>query len=379
MKTAAISVVSGIFAALVMLLMMPLAFGVTPNDLLSGKLAELKESGGKSADKTVKVVSSGTGGVSVEDIAQKVIPAIVNIDVSSRRNNNSLFDYTEEGTGSGVIYGEEGYVVTNNHVIEKASEITVTLASGEELTGRVVGADAESDIAVLKVDKSGLPAIKRGDSDTLVIGQLAVAVGSPFGFEHSVTTGIVSALHRNVSTSSQVGAQETTVLTDLIQTDAAINPGNSGGALCNDQGELIAINTVIASSSGGSEGVGFAIPINMVSRVADDLIAGKAVSHPFIGVWGQSISKSISQKYGLAVEEGAYVTGVISGGPAEKAGLKQGDIVVKVEGAKVKSMDDLVSEIRKRNAGDKMKVTYVASGGGGTKTVEVTVEEDSGR
>jgi len=367
-----IALVAAIIGALIVLVAFPLAFGVNPWDLVRGKV---KKAGTSqiTPKEVVKIVSPTEGAVNVAVVSRKAIPSIVNIDIRTAPQQGPFFDIgPQEGTGSGVIYSEDGYILTNNHVVKDAEKITVTLASGQELTGKKVGADPEDDIAVVKIDKTGLPTLKVGNSDNLTVGELAVAVGSPFGFEQSVTAGIISALHRSISASAEQG-QSAVVLTELIQTDAAINPGNSGGALCDSRARLIGINAVIASASGGSEGVGFAIPINTAKKVADDIIAGRPVSHPYMGVLGQSINEEIATQYSLPVSKGAYVTRVLPDGPAGKAGIKTGDIIVAVDGKPVNSMDGLVGEIRKRNVGDKLSVTYYS--GDEKKTAEVTLEE----
>ncbi len=368
------AIVAGLIGALLVLLLMPWAFGVNPYDIMRGKLRKVTVQTEKSDNEPVNVVSpSEAGGMNVAAIARKVVPSIVNIDIRTAPQQTPFFTTEgEEGTGSGVIYTPDGYIITNNHVVEEAQDITVTLASGEELKGKKVGADPENDIAVVKIEKTGLPVLDLGDSDDLVVGQLCVAVGSPFGFEQTVTSGIISALHRSVAAGSQQGGQ-TTVLTDLIQTDAAINPGNSGGALCDGNAKLIGINAVIATASGGSEGIGFAIPINTARKVADDIISGRPISHPYIGVLGQTVTPSVATRYSLPVESGAYVTRVVPGGPADKAGIKTGDIIVSIDSQPVKSMDDVVSEVRKSSVGEKVSVTFYS--GNDKKTADVTLEE----
>ncbi len=367
------ALVAGLIGALVVLIAMPWAFGVNPYDLVRGRLRNVVVDKETNKQGTLSVVSPSEGDTSVAAIAKRVVPSIVNIDIRTAPERTP-FSTTEggEGTGSGVIYSQDGYIITNNHVVADAQDITVTLASGEELKGKKIGADPDNDIAVVKVEKAGLPVLGVGDSDNLVVGQLCVAVGSPFGFEQTVTTGIVSALNRSLSAGSQEGGQPT-VLTNLIQTDAAINPGNSGGALCDGNSKLIGINAVIATASGGSAGVGFAIPINTAKKVADDIISGKPISHPFIGVLGQSVTESVATRYDLPVSRGAYVTRLVPGGPADKAGIKTGDIIVSIDGQPVKSMDDVVGEVRKGSVGDKLSVTYYS--GGNKKTIELTLEE----
>jgi S1-C subfamily serine protease len=271
--------VAGIISAILVLLAFPAAFGVNPYDIIRGKVQKVETQGTVSQSNVpVKSVSLKAGGMDVSDIAKTVVPSIVNIDVSAQVEAFPGYGTdVQQGTGSGVIYRSDGYILTNNHVVGSAQSITVTLASGEKFKGTLVGTDPASDVAVVKIDKTGLPAISIGNSGDLVVGQLAVAIGSPYGFEQSVTSGIVSALHRDISEDDGYG-QTTTALSDLIQTDAAINPGNSGGALCDSAARLIGLNTIIASSSGGSEGVGFSIPVNTAKKIADQIISGHAFS-----------------------------------------------------------------------------------------------------
>jgi len=367
------TIVAGIIGALLVILMMPLAFGVNPYDLVRGKVGKVEKQEATSLTKTVSNVISatqGTGGVTA--IAKKVTPSIVNIDVQIASQETPFFNTgQQEGTGSGVIYTDDGYIITNNHVVADAQDITVALASGQELKAKKVGTDPENDIAVIKIDKTGLPAITVGDSDSLEVGQLLVAVGSPLGFEQTVTSGIISALHRNVTAGD--GSGQATTLTDLIQTDAPINPGNSGGALCDASARLIGINAIIASQSGGSEGIGFAIPIDTAKKVADDLIGGRSVSHPYIGVQGQTVSADIARQYDLPVTDGAYITRVVSGGPADKAGIKAGDIVVEADNQPVKSMDELIAAIRRNGVGGRISATFYE--GGDKKTASLKIEE----
>ena len=370
-----IALFAAIIGALLVLTAMPWAFGVNPWDLVRGELrdADVGRKEG-SEDKAVNMVSPTEGATGVANIAAEVIPSIVNIDIRTAPQRGVFFDIgPQEGTGSGVIYKEDGYIITNSHVIKDAQDITVRLAGGQEFMGTKVGDDPETDIAVVKIDKTGLPTLELGDSDKLVVGELCVAVGSPFGFEQSVTAGIISALNRNISAGAQPGQEGVIVLTDLVQTDAAINPGNSGGALCDSAARLIGINSVIATAAGGSEGVGFAIPINTASKVADDIIAGRPVSHPYIGILGQTITDTIAEQYDLPVSDGAYVTRVVPDGPAAKAGIKTGDIIVEIDGEPVKGMDEIISEVRGRDVGDAVSLTYYD--GEEKKTADVTLEE----
>lgn len=271
------AVTAGIIGAIVALLALPVMFGVPPVDLMRGEIETTRNTGQKAGEKEmVEMASLSSGEADVATIAREVIPSIVNIDVRSRVQGFRRYDQgIVEGAGSGVIYSEDGYIITNDHVVGSAETITVTFSSGEQSSANLVGTDPGSDIAVIKVEKFGLPAVRLGDSDKLAVGEPAVAIGSPYGFEQSVTSGIISALDRRLTVQNISG--RTVELTGLLQTDASINPGNSGGALCDSRARLIGVATLIASSSGGSEGVGFAVPVNRVRRVADAIIGGRPV------------------------------------------------------------------------------------------------------
>ncbi len=249
------------------------------------------------------------------------------------------------GLGSGVIVSEDGYILTNNHVVQDAEELTITLMDERDLKGTVVGADPESDVALIKVDATGLPAVRFGDSDRLQVGEWVVAVGSPFSenLAHTVTAGIVSAKGR-----TQVGIVD---FEDFIQTDAAINPGNSGGALLSVRGELVGINTAIATRSGFYQGVGFAIPINMARKVMDDLLNRGKVVRGWLGVQIQSLDEDLAASLGLASKHGVIVNDLTSGGPAEKSGLKHGDVVLELNGAPVKDADHLQALVAAQDPG----------------------------
>ena len=285
--------------------------------------------------------SSGQSLEAVSAVAKAVLPSMVRIDVSEG-------GFGGEGTGSGVIYREDGYIITNNHVVEGVTDIQVTLASGEELAARLVGTagNAGVDIAVLKVDRSGLPAANLGSVADLEVGDLAVALGSPFGLLGTVTAGVISALHRNITVG--VGVR----FSDGIQTDAPINPGNSGGALANADGKVVGINTAILGGTGGNIGVGFAIPIDIAKRVADQIISTGRASLAFIGISGQN----------LPDERGALVQEAVSGGPAARAGIRSGDIIVELGGKQIRSMDELIAALIQRQVGETVTVVYVRSG-----------------
>ncbi|MEE3849135.1 trypsin-like peptidase domain-containing protein [Gordonia sp. LSe1-13] len=300
---------------------------------------------------------------SVQEVAANVLPSVVSIIV---RSGNA------EGGGSGVILSEDGAIMTNNHVVSEAgaataSQVLVIFSDGSRAPARVLGADPISDIAVIKVEKSGLKPITVGTSDNLAVGQDVIAVGAPLGLEGTVTTGIISALNRPVSTSRESG---TTSVIDAIQTDAAINPGNSGGALVNAKGALIGINTAIATvgagadQQGGSIGLGFAIPIDQAKRVADELQETGRATQAGLGV---------SVRANTEVDQpGAYISDVTAGGPADKAGIPQGAVVTKVDDRTIASGDALVAAIRSHAPGDTVTITYVINGQ--EKTTQVTLE-----
>lgn len=296
-----------------------------------------------------------------EAVAAKVTPSVVNIDVYAAQATNPLEDFfgnggssedssssTEKtGLGSGVILTSDGYIITNYHVIEGSDRLLVSI-DDEQYEASIVGSDPSSDLAVIKVEASGLTPIEIGSSEDVSVGEWVMAVGSPFGLEKSVSTGIVSALYRSTAMQSQSGI---TIYANLIQTDAAINPGNSGGALVNSLGELIGINTLINSTSGSSAGIGFAIPVDYAFSVAEQLMNGNGVAHPFLGVTLYSVDASVAEQLGVSVDNGAYIESVQAGSPAEQAGLQPGDVITSVNSKQINTSAELIIEIRGREIG----------------------------
>ena len=282
---------------------------------------------------------------SYSEAVQRATPSVVNVSTSkeirSSRHpllNDPVFrrffgdqlpDEAQRASslGSGVIVSTSGYVLTNHHVVEAADEIEVTLADGKKLLAKVVGNDPDTDLAVLRVDADNLPAITFGSSESLRVGDVVLAIGSPFGFSQSVTSGIVSALGR---TGLGINTFE-----NFIQTDAAINPGNSGGALIDAAGNLIGINTAIFSPSGGSMGIGFAIPVSTAKMVLEQIVKSGGVTRGWIGVEAQAISPAAAESFKLGTTRGALIAGVLRGGPADKAGVKPGDVLLEVQGRPV--------------------------------------------
>jgi len=298
--------------------------------------------------------------------AKNVGPTVVGITNKAIARDWFNNPVQTEGVGSGVIFREDGYIVTNNHVIEGAKELIVSLADGRSLKGKLIGADSLTDIAVVKVDATDLPAASFGNSDEVVVGEPAIAIGNPLGleFKGSVTAGVVSALNRTLEISDR--------RVKLIQTDAAINPGNSGGALVNADGKVIGINSAKLAAN-GVEGMGFAIPINTVQTIVDEIMTKGYVARPYLGV--TIFDKQTAARYGyqLNISKGVYVYRVSLGAPAGKAGIQPGDVILKLDGNEVNSVSELRNSIADHNVGD--KVTLVLERNGEEQTVEAVLEE----
>jgi serine protease Do len=340
--------------AVAVLFVVPLILGANPIDVLRGKGTQTVQEVKTVEERVVKA-----GQEAVVEAASRALPATVNIEVQ--------FGNFGAGIGSGFIYSSDGYIVTNNHVVDGATKISVALQDGTKYDATKIGTDPDTDLAVIRIEASDLPAAILGTSSDLVPGELAVAVGSPEGFQGSVTSGIISALNRNIYIPNSAP------LLDVIQTDAAVNPGNSGGPLCNSMGEVVGINTAIYSQSGGYDGLGFAIPIDNAKPVIEQLIAQGFATHPWLGISGGTLDPETARSYNLPVEGGAIVNNVFPGSPAEEAGLEAGDIIVTIDGTTVLSMDELVLEIRKHEVDDKVTVEYYR--GDRKEQVEVMLEE----
>ena len=267
------------------------------------------------------------------------------------------------GSGSGVIVSSEGYIVTNNHVIENASEIEVILNDNSKYSAKLVGADPSTDIAVLKIEGSGFLPIPLGNSDDLHIGEWVLAVGNPFNLTSTVTAGIVSAKARNINLLSDRTQQNIVPIESFIQTDAAVNPGNSGGALVNTKGELIGINTAIASQTGSYSGYSFAVPVNLVQKVMRDLIDYGIVQRGYLGVQIADINQELKESNKLPNTKGVFVSKVTEDGSAQNAGMKDGDVILKIGSREVNSVAELQEEIGKRRPGDKVILTIRTKNG----------------
>lgn len=282
-----------------------------------------------------------------------------------RPRQRSPRKFREMGQGSGFIISEDGYILTNNHVVGDADVITVKLADGRKLKAKVVGSDPQSDVAVIKIEGDNLPVLPLGNSDSLEVGEWVIAIGNPFGLTHTVTVGVVSAKGR-----SRVGIND---YEDFIQTDAAINPGNSGGPLVNIHGEAVGMNTAIFSRSGGYMGIGFAIPINMATAIKEQLIQEGKVTRGWLGVVIQDVDEDLARSFGLKEAEGILVAEVADGSPAEKAGIAQGDVILGLNGQKIVNVGELRNRIALMQPGTKVKLEILREGK--DKTLEVTIGE----
>lgn len=262
-------------------------------------------------------------------------------------------EYKRTSLGSGVIIRKDGYILTNEHVILRASKITITLLDGRNFPANVVGSDPSSDLAILKIEAKNLPTIRTGRSDDLMIGETLIAIGNPFGLSHTVTTGVVSANHRSFRTS------DNREFTDFIQTDASINPGNSGGPLLNIKGDLVGINTAIY---GEAQGIGFAIPINRVTRIVENLIDYGKVRHGWIGLRVVNLNFQLAKRTGTEAGRGVYVNHVFKGSPAKTASLQKGDVIVELNDNRINSLGQYRSVIQSITVGSKVRMTFLRSG-----------------
>jgi putative serine protease PepD len=288
-----------------------------------------------------------------------------------------------EGQGSGFIIDRKGYILTNNHVVAKAQKITVTMANGKKTPATLVGRDPLSDLAVIRIPSKYVDmVVTLGDSDKIRVGQKAIAIGNPFGLSHTLTTGIVSALNRGIRT------EDGNQIDDLIQTDAAINPGNSGGPLLNSNGQVMGINTAIYSLSGGYQGIGFAIPINLAKNVATQLITAGRVARPWLGITGISITHGLSEAIGLGVDQGVLVAEIVRGSPAHQAGLRGGnrevivgsmrlplggDVITSIDGHEITDMKQLSRLVEKLKVGKNVIVRI--NRGGRSMELDVLLAE----
>jgi serine protease Do len=326
--------------------------------------------------------------------AEKVMPAVVHIRSTYRGSQRPYYELPEafrdffgpmipqspresQSAGSGVIINSEGYIVTNNHVVRDADEIQVALYDNRTYTAQLVGTDPDTDLAVIKIEEKDLPFLSFVDSNNARVGEWVLAVGNPFNLTSTVTAGIISAKGRNINILSRQTEQGSTAIESFIQTDAAINPGNSGGALVNLQGGLLGINTAIASPTGSYSGYGFAVPSNIVSKVVEDLIEYGVVQRGWLGVSITSVNTQLAQERDLEVNAGAYISGFAENSSAREAGLKEGDVVVRIDDRPIRSNTQLIEYIGTRRPGDKVDITVNRKGK--EVTIPVVLKTRDGR
>jgi len=311
-------------------------------------------------------VSAAAQPGSLAAAVRRAAPAVVSINTSRITRHPFADDpwfrlffgqqgsQSQSGLGSGVIMSADGYVLTNNHVVQEADHIEAVLADGRRASARVIGADPESDLAVLKIDLPDLPVMTPSDSDRIEVGDRVLAIGNPFGVGQTVTSGIVSALGRD-----QLGIN---TFENFIQTDAAINPGNSGGALTDEQGRLLGINTAIYSRSGGSLGIGFAIPVNVARQALQDIVQNGRVVRGWIGVESTALTPELAENLGAASAQGVIITGVLNGGPAARAGMRPGDVVTLINGRPIRTVAELRAGITALRPGTAATFTALRQG-----------------
>ena len=298
--------------------------------------------------------------------AEKSVNAVVHIKTISEQVNNLNYDpfsewfygpqkrqqnYSQEGSGSGVIISDDGYIVTNNHVVAEADKIEVILNDRRTYVGEVIGADASTDVALIRIKEKNLPFLSYGNSELVRVGEWALAVGNPFNLESTVTAGIISAKGR-----SNILDVNKRPIESFIQTDAAVNPGNSGGALVNTNGELIGINTAIASNNGAYQGYSFAVPVNIVKKIVSDLVEFGMVQRAYFGVSIRDLDAKFAADKNIKLLKGVYVNGVTLGGSAEDAGIQEGDVITKIESSNVWSVSELQEQLSKYRPGDKINI-----------------------
>jgi 2-alkenal reductase len=311
----------------------------------------------------------------IVDVVKKVSPAVVTVVNTLQTQRGFFGTVAPEAQGSGVIIDQSGYIITNNHVVEGSQALSVIMADGTKKTAQLIGADKYSDLAVIKIEGTNLPTAELGESSILRPGQIVVAIGSALGdFRNTVTMGVVSGLDRTLDTGEGYNIE------NLIQTDAAINHGNSGGPLCNTAAQVIGINTAIIRSSGMggdvAEGIGFAIPSDTVRTVADQLIRTGSVLRPYLGIESMAVTRRVASYYDLSVQTGILITSVSRGTPADEAGLKAGDVIIKIDNDVVDADNPLNNALWRHQPGDTVKLTINRAGR--EITVDVTLVEQSG-
>ncbi|MBX3164450.1 MAG: Do family serine endopeptidase [Bacteroidetes bacterium] len=325
---------------------------------------------------------SSAGNADFTMAAEKSLYAVVHIKTTSERVNNLAYDpfaewffgqqkrqqsYIQQGSGSGVIISQDGYIVTNNHVINGADKIEITLNDKRTYEAKVIGTDASTDVALLKIEEKNLPYLLYGNSDAVKVGEWVLAVGNPFNLNSTVTAGIISAKGRN-----NIIDNNKRPIESFIQTDAAVNPGNSGGALVNTDGELIGINTAIASNNGAYQGYSFAVPVNIVKKIVSDMVEFGTVQRAYMGVSIRDIDSKFAAEKNIKQLKGVYVISLNEGGSAQDAGIEEGDVITKIQNVEVGSLSELQEQVSKFRPGDKISVSVIRADK--EKTVSVTLK-----
>lgn len=329
---------------------------------------ETASSGGREAS------ALNGAGEPVQQVSEQLRPSVVQVSVEGSQQT-PFGQQQAQGQGSGVIYRQDGYIVTNAHVVAGAEEVNVSFADGSTQRGRVVGADEFTEVAVIKVDRNNLPAANFAKDEPLA-GQLAVAIGSPSGFESTVTSGVVSGLGREIPP-ELTGGERQEALVDLIQTDAAISPGSSGGALANRDGRIIGLNVAyLPPAQTGAQNLGFAIPASTVTSVADQLIQSGQAQAAYLGVSTTDLSEAVARQFDIQAESGALVAEIADGGPATRAGLQRGDVITSIEGNRIENSGDLLGALREYRPGQQVTLTVLSEGE--EREVEVRLGERPG-
>lgn len=334
--------------------------------------------------KTVAYNSPGL--INFTDAAAKATPAVVHVKTSYKVNTSSsrqfygdeLFEWffgqkgapsyhdfgqqEASGSGSGVIISADGYIVTNNHVIDDANDIEVTLSNNKTYKAQLIGKDKDTDLAVLKIEETNLPSLSFANSDDIMVGEWVLAVGNPFNLSSTVTAGIVSAKGRNINILENYGKSGNTAIESFIQTDAAVNPGNSGGALVNTRGELMGINTAIATPTGTFAGYSFAVPANLVAKVVDDIREFGSAQRAYLGVSINNITNELAHELKLENMDGVHIAGLAENGAAESAGMQVGDVIIAINGKAIKNTAELQEKIAEYRPKDMVTVTYIRQG-----------------
>lgn len=320
------------------------------------------------SDTRAPIIEVNGDGANVPAVAAAVTPSVVRVDV--RTNNQDGGVSQRSGLGSGVIYSSDGYIITNFHVIDGAQQVRVRLANGDALDARIVGSDQLNDLAVLKINRTDLPAINlRPTDEPIQVGETVVAIGSPFGLDASVSSGIISALDRELRIEASPGEGFLTI-PSVLQTDAAINPGNSGGPLVDRNGRLLGINTAILTGTGANQGVGFAVSVEQVVISANQIIADGFVRHALLGISGTTVSEERADELGLDQPRGAVVEMVQEGSGADRGGVRVGDVIIEVDGKELGSMPELVALVRRSSPGEILVLTVLRD----SETLSLPVE-----